>query len=421
MGCHVIVVVHRFLTMKRYLIFLFGIFIAYSGFAQSSTERDIISVYQDGVYHGNFTEDNFNIIKNIDEESLVNATDSVRYYYHYLRAAIIDMEDGDVNEKLRHIDLALKLRENSLGIQDSEYLELLWAKGSDLAKTNPTRAMAALQRGVVVGKNMLEKRLPSCAIWYGRLLQELGDLYVKRNYIDQAISLYKEGFPLTSQFFERDDATSWSPMLSLDNLFYNLGRFSEAADACDEIIKHLQANNAQDSYHYAIALEFKGNALFQQGKTEEATNNYNSALEIARKYPAEDYSQLIMNLHHAYVTLGKFDDAVQLHSEISTKLKQTGDAVHYAGGLNSLGVDFLLANNGTASLPLLEEASSVYSANGLNQTFEYAINLHNLGRAHMLIGDKITAKEYLEKSKRLQVELNGQAIDRTIEYLEQLN
>ena len=85
---------------------------------------------------------------------LVNSqSDSIQYLYHYCLATLNNLEDNVV-ASLDHIDMALQLREKSVGIKDAEYLELLCTKADILEELEPTKAMSIYQKAYVVGQSL---------------------------------------------------------------------------------------------------------------------------------------------------------------------------------------------------------------------------------------------------------------------------
>ena len=246
--------------MKRLAPIALAAISALSVFGLSPLEREVKTLYEDTVFRGAQPESLIGRINVIPSDSVINFSDSIRYAYHYMQAAVMDFEGVNNAEKMVHIDSALQLREKSIGIKDSEYLELLWVKGVDTQETDKTKAMRIFQKGTVVGQSFIEENIPLADVWYGRLLTELGQLYSERGYIDQAISLYREGFQLTSRNFVIDDASSWLPLFQLECLYYNQGEFDKAFAVCEEILKFLSAHGAQQTQHYADVLSFKDNA-----------------------------------------------------------------------------------------------------------------------------------------------------------------
>ena len=54
------------------------------------------------------------------------------------------------------------------------------------------------------------------------------------------------------------------------------------------------------------------------------------------------------------------------------------------------------------------------------KSINFATNLHNIGRAYMLKGEKQNAIAYLEKAKSLQLNIEGVINNKTNQYLNEL-
>lgn len=88
--------------------------------------------------------------------------------------------------------------------------------------------------------------------------------------------------------------------------------------------------------------------------------------------------------------------------------------------LNTIGVSRLKQGNGASALEPLKRINYICQQNDAIETDVYAINLHNLGRAYMLMGDSAKAIELLKESHNLQLRLNGKVIETTTKYLTEL-
>lgn len=564
------------LRIKMFFLMVLTILVCRQLYGQSDTRSLILKAYASTSEEEIVTQ--YPILKGIPNDSIVLQSDSIKYLYHYCLAGALINVDGDTIELMKHIEAALYLRESSIGIQNSEYLELLWAKGSELETRSPLQAIRALQKGVVVGMDLQRKGDWKSKYWYGKIISYLGDCYVKRNYITQAISLFRESFSITSEFYEEGDESSWLPLLQLEQLYYEKGDYNQSVSVCDEIIEYLKKHNGQNTEQYAMALRLKANALRETGQLSPSIECYEIALNISRElgdlteipelysnlfltlveageyakadtlendflailrkedrqiemvncyYTASNtlvekddfkraeeyinkcdaflenlsasaketiYSQkcklhlrlndiegakrykelAIANSTHAVVKLNNRVDLAYLISmqdkgkgieeyaqtmqeiesqnldtmyiytrafqeltsiyyqaeeytkgiEILHSVKERYTSKYgsnlpvYAAICNLIGVGHLKLKNASHALPLFEEARNIYEK--LNNQ-EYSIVIHNLGRSYMLLGDKPKARQFLEKSRELQLSIIGSVMDNTLQYLNELN
>lgn len=402
-------------------------------------------------------------LSNVKEEEIISLPDTLQYTFYYCNAGLMSMDDNaDKIKYLDYIEKALKLREKSLGIRHSEYLELLWAKGTELEDSNADAATKAYQRGIVIGQGIVNRGNDAVDHWFGRLLSATGALYQKRGYISQAISLYREGFSLTSNGYKKDETPdAWIGLFSLQLMYYNQQNYQEAIKVNDELLAFFNERGANPSHDYADVLYFKGNCLINNGQIDDAIKCYTAGIEMLKGF--DDYDKqlesLYSNLYIAYVSHGRLSDAENLMTVATDFFNHHGtpdnicnyyysgaqallDSEKYAEAenlalkceaylgkmnpanqvsvLNTIGVSRLKQGNGASALEPLKRINYICQQNDAIETDVYAINLHNLGRAYMLMGDSAKAIELLKESHNLQLRLNGKVIETTTKYLTEL-
>lgn len=404
-----------------------------------------------------------NSIKEISEDEILTLPDSLRYCFYYCNAGLMSSQDNSDRVKLLdYINKALSLREKSLGIRNSEYLELLWAKGSELEDSDQAAATKAYQRAIVIGKDLLANEDSAINHWFGRILSDLGALYQKRGYTDQAISLYREGFQRLSPSYVKDeDSSAWISLFSLQLLYFNQGNYTKAIEIDDELLKFFADNDAKPSHDYAQMLYFKGNALSKIEQYVEATKCYTEGIEMLKAYDTYDseLESLYGNLYGILLSAGRIAEAENLTPTIIDYLTHIGKSEHiynyyFTGAnqllsagkyeaaenlavrcepfleksspiaqvqiLNTIAVSRLKQNNGEGALEPLERIKSICLEQNATDTEIYTVNQHNLGRAYMLVGDKEKAISYLKSSIDLQKKLNIEEIETTRCYLNEL-
>lgn len=303
--------------MKHFLIILFAILAVSSNAQKEDTSYFIAKAYQLG-WNGN-EEEAFSILRNINESDIENLSDTVQYQYYYTSASRIDNEEPENQSKLLdYLNKAIKLREKSLGIQDSEYLELLWAKGNTLEDDNPSEAIKAYQRGVIVGQGIVNKGDKAIDHWFGRLLQDLGGLYEIRGYYDQAISLYNEGFDILSKEYSAcEDDYHWMPLFSLETLYYKKGDYQSSVSTCDRLLEFFESKGGNPSPEYATILHFKGCALREAGQLEECSECHKAAMEMVKRYDdPKSLAQYAGELYLSYIQRNEQELAENLEKEI---------------------------------------------------------------------------------------------------------
>lgn len=403
------------------------------------------------------------LLNDVTEQDVLALSDTLQYCFYYCNAGLMSSDDkADKALLLDYINKAIHLREKSLVIRHSEYLELLWAKGSELEDSDPAAATKVYQRGIIVGQGIVNKGNDAINHWFGQILANLGNLYQKRGYIDQAISLYREGFSLLSQGYIKDETPdAWIALFSLQLLYYDRQNYQEAIKVNDELLNFFAEHDGRPSRDYADILYFKGNCLNKSGQVNAAIDCYNEGIEMLRGINQYDekLESLYSNLYMTYVANYRLADAESLIIQAKDFLVHFGkpnnicnyyfsgaqtllDAGKYEDAerlamrcepfieelsplartkiFNTLAVSRLKQNNGKDALQPLTKIDELYHQCNATESIEYAINLHNLGRANMLIGNTAKAIELLTTSKTLQIKLAGDVSEQTRKYLTEL-
>lgn len=313
--------------MTRYWLFLILSLISIISYAE---ERDISSrikqAYQ--LAWGDQENEARLLISGITESDIVNLSDSTRYMFYYTNAGVYYSNNENQSILFDYLNKAIKIRESSIGVQDAEYLELLWGKGSMLEDTDPAGAMKAYHRGIVIGEGMVNKGNYAINHWFGRILDSLGELYYKRGYINQAISLYREGFTLLKENYEIDNPSgASSPLVGLYTLFYNEKRFDEAIGVCNELLQFLSEHNSKPSNIYAQILNLKGHASREAGKISESINCYYEAIKMFKEFNLnnEDLESPYGNLYITLVKQADYKRAEALETEIIPYFSSRGN------------------------------------------------------------------------------------------------
>ena len=231
---------------------------------------------------GNNPEDLRSALSGITENDILSESDSTKYFFYYISAGILDYEEREVELRDRYIDIAIALREKSVGILSSEYLELLWTKSYNLAENGrEDEAMRLCQKGLVMGHEIIEANYPAARYWYGRLIELLGGLYIGKDWHNQAVSLYNESFEILKEQYDEDDPTSWLPLLRLYMYYSDKEMYEEAYQTNERIGEHIKANGGEHSRHYAGAYKYqRGNMLRRLGRIQEAVESYAEGVNL---------------------------------------------------------------------------------------------------------------------------------------------
>ena len=267
--------------MRKYL----PIFLLFLSITANAQESFVASRLREAYRLAWADSSNFDNLKSaisgITENDILFESDSTKYFFYYISAAIFN-EEGDAELRDRYIDQAIALRERSVGVLSSEYIELLWNKSYNLVESGrEDEAMRLCQKGLVMGHEIVNTNDLAVKHWYGSLIGLLGDLYVDKGWHNQVISLYNESFVLLQELYDEDDPTSWIPLLSLYMYYYEKGMYEEAYQTNERIGEHIKANGGERSRYYAgTYLYQRGNMLHKLGRIEEAVESYRDGVSL---------------------------------------------------------------------------------------------------------------------------------------------
>lgn len=221
------------------------------------------------------------ILSHLSEEDVLKESDSVKYLFYYCQVAwMIETEqNSDLNSE--YIDKAITLREKSIGILSSQYLELLWCKAINIEEKDTEEAISICQKALVTGESLVRKEDEAAIYWYGSIVEELASLYEQKGYESQLVSLYNLSFDLLSDYYyDEDKAIALSPLILLETYYFNHNRLDEANETTERLIDFLYEKGDTGSAYYAQALYAKGNVLGKCKQVNEAVRCYSKGMDI---------------------------------------------------------------------------------------------------------------------------------------------
>ena len=411
----------------REALSVFLLLLGIAGNAQESVVASHIrKAYRLAWAEGSTFDDVRSTLSGVSESDILNEGDSIKYFFYYLEAALLDSEERDLDLRDRYIDEAITLREKSVGVLSSEYLELLWAKSDNLMEYGrKDEAMRLCQKGLVTGHELVEENYPAARRWYGELMRLLGELYISKGYDNQVVSLYNESFDMLQDRYDEDNPTSWLPLMSLYVYYYQKGMYEEAYKTNERIGEHIRVNGGESTRHYAATYKYqRGNMLYKLGRIKEAAESYREGVGLLINLgltPDKDLGLLYGNWQSMLVERGMFQEADAVQKSMTEYFSETSGKANrlYPYLLNGMAVSFLLQGEGERPVALLEEAFEIYRDLGMQHSVEMATLEHNLGRAYMLCGKYKEAHLHLSKSAELQQAVSSSVMDRTVQYLKE--
>lgn len=279
-----------------------------------------------------------NILSGITESDVAKQSDTTKYLFYYCNAGLMDMKEVQSEVKTDYIRKAISLREQSLGIHDSEYIELLCALATELEDADPDAAIPLYERAMVVGMYPFYLKTDDDAAKQalGRAMWNLAYLYEVKGYEDQLISLYRDSFDLLSADYKANDATSYIGLYLLASYYGRHNRYDDAISTINEVLAYIEANEGRKCSGYINALYLQASFYGQKGDLLQAISQYEENIQLIYNTLGRYDEKLDSNYGNLFATLldaRQIDEAYRLLDAINDYYTRTNN---YKGWLNIL-------------------------------------------------------------------------------------
>lgn len=382
-----------------------------------------------------------NILSGITESDVAEQSDTTKYMFYYCNAGLMDMKEIRSEVKTDYIRKALSLREQSLGIHDSEYIELLCALATELENEDPDAAILLYERALVVGMYpfYLKTNDDAAKQSFGRAMWQLAQLYEMKGYEDQLISLYRESFDLLSANYAAGDATSYIGLYALASYYEKHNDYTNAINAIKEVLAYVEANEGRNSSNYIRALPMLASFSALNGDLQQAISQYRENIQLIYDTLGRYDENLDLNYGNLYAILidaQQIEEAEHLLPTLEDYYKQTNNYKQFIntlyGGVVRLEEQQMLNQANTICDRIIEktgilsaqEKESVFSKKAFlcfcldkvdeaiqwkeqaikytdkNNKDTYLQNLFNLAFLYKILGDS-------QKSSDLYIQLKG--------------
>lgn len=180
------------------------------------------------------------------------------------------------------------------------------------------------------------------------------------------------------------------------------------------------------SYKWGIVSLQQANLLYKIQRNEDANN---ICLEIYKmsttlnEDPENMHWIVLMNLSAYHLNNNNWDNAERYLNEQLAWLDShniPSDAEERGWVYNGLCAAYMYRQNYVIAKEMIIKAEQILSPKYGLQSEAYATILHNKGRLLQLEGKLDEAKQILEEAIKIQIEVNGKALDRTIQYLDEV-
>jgi|GEM_PF-4596492 len=279
-----------------------------------------------------------NILSGITESDVAEQSDTTKYMFYYCNAGLMDMKEVQSEVKTDYIRKAISLREQSLGIHDSEYIELLCALATELEDADPDAAIPLYERAMVVGMYPFYLKTDDDAAKqaFGIAMWNLARIYEIKGYEDQLISLYRASFDLLSSDYKANDTTSYIGLYALASYYGQHNRYDDAISAISEVLAYIEANEGRKCSGYINTLYLQASFYGQKGDLQQAISQYEENIQLIYNTLGRYDENLGSNYNNLFATLldaRQIDEAFCLLDAINDYYTRTNN---YKGWLNIL-------------------------------------------------------------------------------------
>lgn len=132
------------------------------------------------------------------------------------------------------------------------------------------------------------------------------------------------------------------------------------------------------------------------------------------------FNYIVGYIANCHISKKDYESARNIYNTYLTEILEPSDDIRIADTHNKLAVVELFDSNPTQAHKYLDLSWNYFKNAVGENTAQHIYYLHNKGRAYMLQGKMKEAIKFLSKSKEIQLSLNGEVMERTLQYLKEL-
>ena len=181
------------------------------------------------------------------------------------------------------------------------------------------------------------------------------------------------------------------------------------------------------SYEWGIISLQQANLLYDIRREDDANKICEQVYEMSatlNKDPENMHWIVLMNLSDYHLNNNNWDNAERYLNEQLAWLDShniPSDAGERGWVYNGLCAAYMYRQNYVVANEMIIKTEQILLPIYGLQSEAYATILHNKGRLLQLEGKLDEAKQILEEAIKIQIEVNGKALDRTVQYLDEVN
>jgi tetratricopeptide (TPR) repeat protein len=198
----------------------------------------------------------------------------------------------------------------------------------------------------------------------------------------------------------------------LANNYYFQGRYNDAIEKYDEILRITKKTLGHEHPDYGTLLNNLALMYESQGRYDEAIEKYEEAWRIGEKTIGREhpnYAIHLNNLAAAYYSQGRYDEAIEKNEESLRIGEKTIGREHpdYATCLNNLGEVYRVQGRYEEAIERLEEALRIDEKTLGREHPRYATDLNNLANVYYAQGKHDAAIEKYQEALRIDEKIIG--------------
>lgn len=356
-------------------------------------------------------------------------------------------EQGKYDEEIETYHKILELIESNVGKTNDDFL--LYAsllRYRLLSQNRQEEAIKILKEMIDIGRSYKVHNENVCSAYEDYL-----EIMARQNEVELVDKL----LPDAIEYIQHTDEYNW-PNYNLyeriGNAFADIGNYKSGIKYLEMLWNGRPSNSMRSISNLGICYYFmpdyqKSISYLKkaEGMINDSTNNVtrkvlysylNSAYSNAQNYAeAIKYAELTApylkeidgnDVYAKHLTMWaidcsnaqQFNKAQMLFEETKDLFSVVSDStkvVYYS----QYGFYLIKTNDSSKAIDVLEDGIKLCLKNIGNEFALLTTMYHNLGRAYMLEQDYARALLYLNKSKDLQIKLNGYAMQRTLDYIKE--
>ncbi|MGB3467811.1 MAG: tetratricopeptide repeat protein, partial [Cyclobacteriaceae bacterium] len=338
--------------------------------------------------------------KELDLRNGIQSKDDFDYSFLTSNIATLYDELGyyDKSEKL-YLNL-LETDAMRSGKKSDEYLESALSLAIHYTFSNePAKGIALLKS--------IDQNVDKNSEKYPRMLMTFGQLYRDQGSLRQAMKHLERAFESFNKLGMNPSFELVSNLNAIHNVQADLGKFPEAEETLKEALAILDKMDGNTDDIASVFHHNLGEVYRRLGNYDEAIKSLQRSLDIVSELNGEDSpaaAEDLSSLGRVYMNDQRYGQAEETISSALEIVKANGgdDNIIYYNLLSTLASVYQENGRLSKSIQLRKESVAGYKDILGKESWEYAYELHKLGKAYQAMYDFKNAEENLEKGMKIR-------------------